>query len=180
MFNECRHILTSGYKCKAAALRGQAFCYYHSAARRYAHNPGNRLQLPSVEDTGGVQIAIDQILRGLGSRRIEPRQAGLFLYGLQIASKFARKSKDAPTETVRELSPDPEHGDPADDSSVAADLAPEKTTCEPPKDCIGCPRRNYCEDFDYWESDVEELEERLEREANEEEEEQDEQEQDSE
>ncbi len=28
MFNECPHILTSGHKCKAAALRGKAFCYY--------------------------------------------------------------------------------------------------------------------------------------------------------
>ena len=32
MYNECRHILTSGHKCKAAALRGQAFCYFQIAS----------------------------------------------------------------------------------------------------------------------------------------------------
>jgi hypothetical protein len=36
MFLECRHILTSGHKCKAAALRGQQFCYSYMPARRYA------------------------------------------------------------------------------------------------------------------------------------------------
>ena len=166
MFNECRHILTSGHKCKAAALRGQAFCYYHTAARRYANittTSAEPLLLPSTEDTAGVQIAINQVLRALSSHRIDRRHAGVYFYGLQIAARLARKSDEKPTETVRETCED-------SDGSV---LATEKSTCEPPADCVNCLRRSFCENFEYYEDDVAELEARLEaeREANDEEQE---------
>jgi len=52
MFQECRFILTSGYKCKSPALRGQEFCYFHTAARRYASirtSSADPLQFPSIE-----------------------------------------------------------------------------------------------------------------------------------
>ncbi len=155
MFNECRHILTSGHKCKAAALSGQAFCYFHTAARRYA---GIRtisvdpIVFPSIEDAGGVQIALNQVLRNLGAHRIEPRHAGVYFYGLQIAARLARKSDEKPDEAVREVCDDP----------IEGTLAPEKTICEPPADCINCRRRSFCDDFDLYEDDVEKLEERLE------------------
>ena len=157
MFNECRHILTSGYKCKAAALRGMAFCYYHTAARRYANGPNSAfgsLRMPSIEDTAGVQIAINQVLRGLGTHTIDRRQAGVFFYGLQIAARLARKTEDKPAEVVRETCADT-------DEEI---LAPEKVKCEPPADCINCSRRTFCEDFELYEDDVEELEQRLEAE----------------
>jgi hypothetical protein len=162
MFNECRHILTSGHKCKAAALRGKAFCYYHTADRRYATTNTaavDPLLIPTIEDAAGVQVAINQIFRGLASRRIDRRQAGVYFYGLQIAARLASKSEEKPTETIRETCED------ADGYVVA----PEKSTCEPPADCINCRRRTFCEHFEYYEDDVEELEERLEseREANE-------------
>ena len=174
MFKECRFILSTGYKCKSPALRGQYFCYFHNAARRYASiktTSFDPLLLPSVEDTGGVQIAIDQVLRALATKRIDQRQAGVFFYGLHLAARLARKSTDQkPTETVRELSEEPGSNYPgAEPSLFPSQIAPEKTTCEPPADCVSCRRRDFCEDFDFWESDVEELEERLEaeREANE-------------
>jgi hypothetical protein len=161
MFNECRHILTSGHKCKAAALRGQAFCYFHTAARRYAKvstTSAEPLLLPSTEDAAGVQIAINQVLRALASSRIDRRHAGVYFYGLQIAARLARKSEEKPSESVRETSEDTE----------GYTLAPEKSICEPPADCINCRRQDFCEDFEYYEDDVEELEERLqaEKEAN--------------
>src|SRR6476659_4553200 len=86
MFNECRHILTSGHKCKAPALRGKAFCYFHTAARRYSRistTSAAPLLLPSTEDAAGVQLAINQILRSYSSKRIDRRQAGTYFYGLQ-------------------------------------------------------------------------------------------------
>ena len=156
MFNECRHILTSGYKCKAAAIRGQAFCYFHTTARRYANistTSAESILFPSIEDTGGVQIALNQVLRGLGSHRIDRRYAGVFFYGLQIAARLARKSdEEKPSETVREICEE------EDGSTV---LALEKSTCEPPADCLNCRRREFCENFDCYEDDVAELEARL-------------------
>jgi hypothetical protein len=154
MFVECRHILTSGHKCKSPALRGQAYCYFHTADRRYATTSTaaiDPLLIPNIEDAAGVQVAINQVFRSLASRRIDRRQAGVYFYGLQIAARLARKSDEKPTETVRETCED------ADGHT----LAPEKSTCEPPDDCVNCQRRDFCKDFEFWESDVEELEERL-------------------
>jgi hypothetical protein len=111
MYNECRHILTSGHKCKAAALRGQAFCYYHTAARRFATtytSPADPLLLPSTEDTAGVQLALNQVLRSLASNRIDRRQAGVYFYGLQLAARLAQKSKTGSSKTVRETDEDSE------------------------------------------------------------------------
>ena len=95
MFQECRHILTSGYKCKAAAIKGKPFCFFHSRARR----PPNKtleenaiLLLPSVEDAGGVTIAINQVLRQFGKGNIDGQQAHVFFRGLQIAASLARKA----------------------------------------------------------------------------------------
>src|SRR5215469_8304731 len=129
MFKECRFVLPTGYKCKAPALRDKHFCYFHNASRHYAAittTSADPILFPSIEDTGGIQIAIDQVLRGLGAKRIDRRQAGVFFYGLQIAARLARKTEDKPNETVREVSQDPEAGN----------LAPEKETCEPPADCV--------------------------------------------
>ncbi len=145
------------------ALRGQAYCYFHTANRRYATTSTaiiDPLLLPNIEDAAGVQLAINQVFRGLASRRIDRRQAGIYFYGLQIAARFARKSDEKPTETVRETCEDAD-GQP---------LAPEKSTCEPPADCVNCRRRNFCENFRFHKRKVEELEARLqaEQEANQE------------
>jgi hypothetical protein len=55
-----------------------------------------------------------------------------------------------------------------DSSPENGNLAPDKTTCEPPADCINCHRHGFFENFNCYEGDVEELESRLEaeREAN--------------
>ncbi|WP_348262959.1 hypothetical protein P8935_00025 [Telmatobacter sp. DSM 110680] len=173
MFKECRHILPTGFKCKSPALRDQHFCYFHNTARRFAAvstTSAEPLLFPSIEDTGGVQIALNQVLRGLGARRIDPRHAGLFFYGLQIASKLARKSEGKLSEAVREL---------CEEEDGLGNLAPEKSTCEPPADCVNCRRRDFCANFPLYRSKVEKLEDRLEAEreaAEEEAEEQEEQE----
>lgn len=140
MFKECRHILTSGFKCRAAALRGKSFCYYHTASRRLAGiKTFSSILLPSVEDASGVQAAIDQVLRSYASRAIDRRQAGVFFYGLQIAAGLARKTDrdQKPCDTVRDLCDDPKEGL----------IAPEKSTCEPPDDCVECLRRQACNDY---------------------------------
>ena len=158
MFSECRHILTSGHKCKAAALSGQAYCYYHTAAHRYANirtTSAGPLLLPSTEDTAGVQLAVNQVLRSFATKQIDHRQAGVYFYGLQIAERLARKSNQKPSETIREISEDAD----------GAPIASEKIRCEPPADCVTCGRRDHCDTYDFWEDDVEKLEERLEEES---------------
>ncbi len=92
MFIECRHILPRGTKCKSPALRGKVYCYFHDRLQRFEQD-GQRdtrepLLLPSLEDARGIQMAIGQILAALGSGRLENRKAGLYLYGLQLATQL--------------------------------------------------------------------------------------------
>ena len=67
------------------------------------------LLLPSVEDAGGVTMAINQVLRHYGRGNIEDHQAHVFFRGLQIAASLVRKSSaDQPAAgTVREVVEDP-------------------------------------------------------------------------
>jgi hypothetical protein len=141
MYNECRHILPGGFKCKAAALKGKAFCFHHVLSRR----PVNRgrsgdesmLALPSVEDAAGVRLAIDQVLSDFRSGDIDREDAGTLFYGLQIAASLIGKTStdQHPRETVREIFK-------GDDCRP---IGPETTGCDP-EDCAKCTRRFNCED----------------------------------
>jgi len=130
------------------------YCYYHLSLHR-AQNPSTTddkqpIVLPSLEDFSGVQIALHHVLGALSSSRIDPRRAGLYLRGLRIAAELVAKSAPAtPQESVRDLSYE-DNGD---------SLAPQKTACEPPEDCLECKQRDRCKDFENYEDEVEELEE---------------------
>ena len=86
------------------------------------------------------------------------RRAGLLLQGLQIAAKLTSRPNTAePSESVRALytlagAPIDPSSDPFESETEI--LAPDKTVCEPPHDCINCPRRDTCEN--YQESDDDE------------------------
>jgi len=139
MYNECRHILSGGHKCRAAALKGKAFCYHHMASRRLARmtlTSSDALPLPPIEDTAGVMTALTQVIRQLGNNRLDRPKAATLFYGLQIAASLVRKSPydQPPGQTVRDVCDDPEEGL----------IAPEATSCEPPKDCANCEKRGSC------------------------------------
>jgi hypothetical protein len=53
MYKVCRHIRTSGGRCRAAALHHENFCFYHLAQRRHSIT----LDLPPLEDRSSIQIA---------------------------------------------------------------------------------------------------------------------------
>jgi len=141
MYIECRHILPSGYKCKAAALKGKAFCFYHTNSRRFP-NPtlaeAGILLLPSVEDAAGVTIAVNQVLRLFGKGNIDRHQAGTFFHGLQIAASVVPKAPrdQRPGDTVRETFEDPDS---------RGTIGPEAEGCDP-EDCAKCQKRFHCKD----------------------------------
>jgi len=158
MFIECRHIMPSGYKCKSPALRGMAFCYYHTSLRRFQNTLGNNdnepLLLPSLEDTSGIQIALHQVLGGLACSRMDPRHVSLYLRGLNIAARLAKRPEPSEAaETVHDLY--------YEDDDV---LAHAKEICEIPQDCLQCTKRDDCEDFENSDYEVDELEEESEEE----------------
>jgi hypothetical protein len=130
MVTECRHILPKGTKCKSPALRGKVYCYFHDRLQRFVQD-GQRdacepLFLPSIEDARGIQMAISQILAALGSGRVDSRNAGLYLYGLQLATQLLPQLPEpSPQEMVRTLTTG------ADGNYIAAEETPLETQSVP-------------------------------------------------
>ncbi len=104
----CRHILTSGHRCQSPCLRGEEFCYFHHTTRRPIQNPRQRrarqaaFELPHPEDRTAIQTAIGHVLQRIAANDLDPRRAGLLLYGLQIASSNLPK----PTRSTSEQDDD--------------------------------------------------------------------------
>jgi hypothetical protein len=116
---QCRHIFTDGHRCASPCLRQEEFCYYHHTTRRPVTNPKQRcsrrstFHLPLPEDRSAIQASIGEVLQRIAANDIDPRRAGLLLYGLQIASLNLPKPQ-APTkpepQTVEEITIDPTLG----------------------------------------------------------------------
>jgi hypothetical protein len=118
---QCRHIFTDGRRCASPCLRQEEFCYYHHTTRKPVADPRRRrsrrstFQLPLPEDRSAIQSSIGEVLQRIASNDIDPRRAGLLLYGLQIASLNLAQSRPATKpspepETVEEITIDPTLG----------------------------------------------------------------------
>jgi hypothetical protein len=122
---QCRHIFTDGRRCGSICLRGEELCYYHHTTRKPAQNPRARrsrratfdLPLTDPNDRTALQSTIVEVLRRIAANDIDPRRAGLLLYGLQIASLNLPKPQTAQPgrktgqpETVEEITTHPELG----------------------------------------------------------------------
>ena len=143
MSHECRHIMPNGAKCHAAALRGKPYCYFHTRLHRLTSQPPIRpdgdLRLPVIEDRSAIQVAIAQVFDALCSNRIDSRRAGLFLYGIQIASQNVQRSLCMiPRDAVESIT----------ETEVGEELGPEERICDVPEDCVDCPERTTCDDYE--------------------------------
>lgn len=114
---QCRHIFTDGHRCGSPALRNEHFCYFHHTSRRPIQDAPKRKRrqtrfaLPNPEDRSAIQSSVGQVLQRLANNDLDPRRAGLILYGLQIASLNLGKHIPAkPADTVEEVTIDPTHG----------------------------------------------------------------------
>ncbi len=100
----------------------EEFCYYHHTTRKPVANPRQRrsrrstFDLPLPEDRSAIQSSIGQVLQRIAANDIDPRRAGLLLYGLQIASlnlpktQPAKDSREPQPQTVEEITVDPALG----------------------------------------------------------------------
>jgi hypothetical protein len=160
MYQECRHITTRGAKCQSPALRDMPYCYFHARLHRLSSSQtrsqsqtGSQeepLELPPLEDRCAIQIALNQTLSALASSQLDPKRAGLLLYGLQIASRNVTEgSVVLSQEAVRALSV----------GQDGQELAPERSACEPPEDCYECTQKDTCDDYEIYFDDEEEEDE---------------------
>ena len=95
-------IFTDGRRCGSPCLRGEDLCYYHHTTRKPVadatpQDPRSTFDLPLPEDQSAIQLSIGQVLQRIAANEIDPRRAGLLLYGLQIAS--LNLPKQPPRET---------------------------------------------------------------------------------
>ena len=90
----CRHVYMDGHRCAAPCLRGQQLCYQHHATRRPIQDAAaHKARLGTFEfpgpdqlaDRSGILHAIALVLERIASNDLDPRRAGLLLYGLQTA-----------------------------------------------------------------------------------------------
>ena len=97
MYQLCRHIMPNGTRCHSPALLGTPYCYFHTRLHCFAaeksHGGEEPIKISVLEDRSAIQIALAQVLNGLASSKLDPRRAGLFLYGLQIASQNVERKR---------------------------------------------------------------------------------------
>ena len=103
-FIECRHIMTNGRKCRAAALRHKPYCLHHAklhfrtaAKRRLKESTGSDLH-----DLDALCRATAKAVEALTSPMVDTRRAGLLLYGIQLATNLQKRAV-----TRSQLTPDP-------------------------------------------------------------------------
>jgi hypothetical protein len=61
------------------------------------------LDLPPLEDTASIQLALMDVLQALAANQLEPKRAGLLLYGLQVASANVQKMHITISGSVRSV-----------------------------------------------------------------------------
>jgi hypothetical protein len=117
---QCRHIFTDGHRCGSASLRSEEFCYFHHNSRKPVPNRELHTRalhrevfdIPNPEDRSAIQHSLGEVLQRIACNDIDPRRAGLLLYGLQIAALILPPQIPAaqPTPAVEEIEIDPTYG----------------------------------------------------------------------
>jgi len=151
MYHACQHIKPNGLRCKSPAMRRNAFCYFHSKAHGITRT-GSRddLLLPIAEGHAAVQLAVHQIIQALLARQIDAKEAGIMLYGIQIASQHIKVESEDTTDSVRFFA------NPSEGEGLALPLcireAGDKVGHE---NCSDCGQRFNCNDYEPTQEDKE-------------------------
>jgi hypothetical protein len=88
--NICAQRKTDGDPCQSPALSGERFCHYHKVMGmpkiNIDNSPTGHTYLPVFEDAVSIQSAISYVCEMMLHRRIEPKEAAILLYAMQVAS----------------------------------------------------------------------------------------------
>jgi hypothetical protein len=124
-YYECQHVRPSGAKCRAIAIRGHRFCYFHLQARRAQNSvtpavtvaneatapapQAATITLPMLEDRSALQIALSEVLRAVAANQIDTNRGWLLLSGLRMASANCNEEEEfANHHQIHELELTPE------------------------------------------------------------------------
>jgi hypothetical protein len=117
---QCHHIFPDGARCGSPRMREEQFCYFHHDSRRPVVRSFERnarrstfsMFTPTSHDD--IQESLGDLLSRIAANDIDPRRAGLLLYGLQIASTNLRmaaqkaQQTETPPEPSANVNPEPE------------------------------------------------------------------------
>ena len=81
MYEECRHIKTSGTKCGSPALTGKAYCYFHFRAHQQRHRTvdhyaafmAHKFDVAVLEDRAAIQLAISEVVCAMAQNFMDPQ-----------------------------------------------------------------------------------------------------------
>ena len=79
----CTHIKSNGQPCGSPRMGGAELCYAHA---RVAESRSQTLDLPSLEDANGVQLALMKIAKWLIDGEVESKKATAIAYLVQTAA----------------------------------------------------------------------------------------------
>ena len=137
----CEQRKHNGDPCQSPALYGERFCHYHKVTGKpkaeIDNNPSGHKYLPVFEDAVSIQSAISDVCEMMLHRRIEPKEASICLYAMQVASanmaqlngdrvlrKPGRPKKEQPeasqpSNADQSASPSSTEANPANDATVS-------------------------------------------------------------
>jgi hypothetical protein len=86
----CSQRKANGDPCQSPVLHGERFCHYHKlmgpSKPNLDNGPSGHTYLPVFEDAVAIQGAISDVCEMMLHRRIEPKEASILLYAMQVAS----------------------------------------------------------------------------------------------
>ncbi len=136
----CAQRKANGDPCQSPALRGGRFCHYHKSMGmpkiNLDNSPSGHAYLPVFEDAVSIQSAISDVCEMMLHRRIEPKEASVLLYAMQVAStnmahmngeKVQRKHKREKKNQNPNSSPEP--GAPSS-TNMSTDMSTEASTAD--------------------------------------------------
>ena len=164
---QCDHVMTNGEFCRAVALRGRKYCFFHliHIGRRLraervhelamaiqCDSSAMAMELPLLEDANAIQLALSQVIDDVMHSRLDNKRAGLVLYALQTASAnlangvdFSQKEGAVAARSYDDFEEDYQLGDTAPELKVEEEQVAEDP--HKPKDGLyGAPAEGLAED----------------------------------
>lgn len=153
MYIECRHVTPAGFKCILPRVGNDRFCFNHRNLHERMHapqpRPGTPFRMPLLEDSSGLMIALQEVSWAMSDKRITQREADTYLRVITIAKGLLPRRPSVTRKPVRSLCYD----------NDGFEMAEAVTNCDPPRDCVAC--EHPCDWFEYYEDEVEEIEQQM-------------------
>jgi len=135
MYNACRHIKSSGNRCKSPAMHGRNFCFFHD--RLHTDDLAAKfgpLRLPVSEDLSSILLALNRISCAIIDSRIDARRAAQLIWIQQLALQVVNRRHSRNDDSIQTIA----------QGELGEELAPPLTLCEPGGECQTCAHNTIC------------------------------------